>query len=95
MRWHRARHPDQQAARIAAIPHAAVILLDEQDVSDIAMGEIAARGGVGTTRLYHDCTTKEAVCLALYQHELGVWLVDLETRLGSCGTLRPRVSPRP
>jgi TetR/AcrR family transcriptional regulator len=83
MSWQRARHPEQKAARIADILHAAATLLDEKDLSDIAMREVAARSGVGKASLYHYFTTKEAVFLALYRHELGAWLADLETRLGA------------
>lgn len=97
----RARSPAAKTERRALILHTAAQLFQQQPYDSITMQAVASAAGLAKGTLYLYFTTKEALFVALYQQEFGLWMDAVDALLEQpvpqadfaaalCASLRPR-----
>lgn len=91
--FQRARSPEQQEVRRAAIVAAARSLLDEGPLADISLRELSRAVGLSKSNVVRYFPTREAVFLTVLVDEWRDWLDDVEQRLAS-PTRKRRVDAR-
>lgn len=79
--FQRARSPEQQARRRAAIVATARALLDEAPLTEISLRDLGRAVGLSKSNVVRYFPTREAVYLTVLVEEWDLWLADLGGRL--------------
>ena len=79
--WRRARSREKKELRVLDVLNSASELFQAQAYDAITMEEIARRSGFTRPNLYRYFRTKEEIFLTLVDHDLTVWIDEVEAEL--------------
>ena len=84
--FQRARQPHQKAQRRVHILRVTRKMLDEGELDELTLNELARRVGLAKSNVYRYFESREAILLQVFQEDIREWVDEMVARLGRMRT---------